>query len=267
MEKSKDPCPPSVDEATSESSEARLPAGLYVVGTPIGHMGDITFRALETLRQAEVIFAEDTRQTARLLERYRLPLPRFRSCHRFNEAARAQEAVEWVRRGAVVALATNAGMPGVSDPGTRLVRAVRAAGFRVQVVPGPSAVTAALVFSGYGRGEGFWFEGFLPRRSSARRRRLQALAAIEAPVVICESPHRLLAFLEDAAAVLGDRPLFVARELTKRFEEGREGTAAALREHFTRQPPRGEITVVVAPPIDSRSKDGYDECFENEDGS
>lgn len=229
------------------AAEEKLPAGLYLVGTPMGNMEDITLRALKTLRHADVIFAEDTRHTARLLERHGLPIAPLRSCHRFNEAARAAEVVEWVERGKIVALVTNAGMPGVSDPGARIVRAVRGAGQRVVVVPGPSAVTAALALSGYGRGEGFWFEGFLPRRSAARRRRLDFLKNLEVPAVLFESPYRLMDFLEDAAGVLETRRLFVARELTKAFEEGIEGTSAELRQHFVLHPPRGEFVIVLAP--------------------
>jgi len=227
--------------------DEKLPSGLYVVGTPIGNLGDISIRAMETLRQTEVIFAEDTRHTVRLLERHGIPIPRLRSCHRFNEAARVAEVVEWVRQGSVVGLVTNAGMPGVSDPGARIVRGVRAAGLRVVVIPGPSAVTTALAMSGYGQGNGFWFEGFLPRRSAARRRRLEWLAGLDVPAVLFESPYRLMDFLVDAAEVLGDRRVFIARELTKAFEEAMEGTPGELRDHFSRHPPRGEFVIVLGP--------------------
>ncbi|MBP7829878.1 MAG: 16S rRNA (cytidine(1402)-2'-O)-methyltransferase [Kiritimatiellae bacterium] len=219
--------------------------GLYIVGTPIGHLQDITLRALDVLRQAEVVVAEDTRHTRILLERHEIPARLF-SCHRFNEASRAQAILDRVRAGAVVALVTDSGMPGVSDPGSRVVAACRAAGLPVTCLPGPSAVTAAVALSGMG-GAAFSFAGFLPRKEGARRRRLEELAAREEPVVLFESPFRLLRTLEEIEAVMGPRPVFLGRELTKQFEESRVGTPSDLRAAFAGRSVKGELVLVISP--------------------
>jgi 16S rRNA (cytidine1402-2'-O)-methyltransferase len=226
--------------------------GVYIVGTPIGNLGDLGLRALETLRGAEVILAEDTRHTARLLARYEVRATLV-SCHRFNEASRVRLVLDRVRGGARVVLVTNAGMPAVSDPGARMVRACRREGIPVRVVPGPSAATAAVAASGFGGG-GFHFEGFLPRKPGARGRRLEELAAEPCPVVLFESPYRAGALMEELAGVLGTREVFVGRELTKLNEECLWGTAAELGAEFARRaegrgarPLKGEIVVVWAP--------------------
>lgn len=219
--------------------------GLYLVGTPIGNLQDITLRALDTLRGVSLILAEDTRQSRKLLERHGLHTPML-SYHKFNEAARVDEVLDRLRGGAAIALVTDAGMPGVSDPGARVVAACRAAGLKVFVVPGPSAVTSAVALAGFASA-GFVFGGFLPNKSGARRRRLAELGAGGLPIVLFESPYRLLKLADDVEAVLGPRRLVVGRELTKHFEEVIDGTPADLRASFAKRTVKGEIVVVIEP--------------------
>ncbi len=225
--------------------------GIYIVGTPIGNLGDISGRALDTLRSVQFILAEDTRHTQILLRRYQIRAPLI-SCHRFNEMSRVQLAVTKVKAGAAVALVTNAGMSGVSDPGARIVAACRQAGLYITVIPGPSSVTAAMALSGFG-GSGYLCEGFLPRKAGARQRRLREIKAIPMPVVIFESPYRWLKLLAEMKAVFPDRGLFMGRELTKLNEECMWGTVAEISDQFScRCGPvaraiRGELAVVLAP--------------------
>ncbi len=226
--------------------------GLYIVGTPIGNLQDITLRALDVLRQANLVVAEDTRHTRKLMERHGIPARLF-SCHRFNEASRTETILERIRAGAAVALVTDSGMPGVSDPGSRVVAACHAAGLPVTCLPGPSAVTAALALCGMG-GAAFSFAGFLPRKPGARRRRLQELATRDEPVVFFESPYRLLRTLEEIEEVMGPRRVYLGRELTKQFEENRVGTPLEIRAAFAGRAVKGEIVLVVSP----AGKDGKD---------
>ncbi len=214
--------------------------GLYIVGTPIGNLADMSARAIQTLR-----VAEDTRVTRRLLERHGIHAPMI-SAHKFSEAARADEIVARAAREAV-ALVTDSGMPCVSDPGARLVAAARRAGVRLCVVPGPSAVTAALALSGYGA-DRFVFGGFLPSHGEARRRTLRELLAIPMTLVLYESPHRIGRLMDDLAELAADRRVCVCREMTKMFEETAEGPVAEVRERLASRPARGEFTVVVSPP-------------------
>ena len=223
----------------------KLNAGLYVVGTPIGNLGDITLRALETLKAADLIAAEDTRHTRKLLDRYEIRTPVI-SCHKFNEAARAETVLGRIRAGAAVALVTDSGMPAVSDPGSRVVAACREAGLPVTVLPGPSSVTAAVALCGFA-GAGFLFEGFLSHKSAARRRRLGELAREAVPVVLFESPYRLVKLMNEIQEVLGPRSLFVGRELTKQFEECRVGTPAEILAAYRDRTVKGELVVVIAP--------------------
>jgi 16S rRNA (cytidine1402-2'-O)-methyltransferase len=219
---------------------------LSVVATPIGNLDDLSPRAARTLASADVIACEDTRVTRALLNA-RVPEARARlvALHARNEAARVPELVRAVASGSRVALATDAGMPGISDPGHRLVEACAEAGLRVEVVPGPSAVLSALVASGLPTAR-FVFEGFLPRTGGGRRRRLEALAAEERTLVLFESPHRAAESLRDVAAVLGGaRRAVVARELTKMHEEIARGTLDELAARAAEDPFRGEITLVV----------------------
>jgi 16S rRNA (cytidine1402-2'-O)-methyltransferase len=213
---------------------------LAVCATPIGNLEDVTLRVLAELRAADVVLCEDTRHTRGLLERHGLGGVRLVSYHEHNEAARTAELLPRLLEGERMALVSDAGMPGVSDPGARIVRAALGAGVPVTVLPGPSAVETALVASGFGGGP-FRFLGFLPRGGSA-------LAAVWEEVrdvaVAFESPQRLPATLRSLAAAAPARELAVCRELTKRFEEVVRGTAAELAERFA-EPPKGEITLVL----------------------
>ncbi len=227
------------------STPSPLSPGLYIVGTPIGNLGDITLRAIETLKSANLIVAEDTRHTRHLLDRYEIGTPTM-SCHKFNEASRVDLVLGKIRGGQAVALVTDSGMPAISDPGSRVVAACHAAGLPVTVVPGPSAVPSALALSGFG-GAGYLFEGFLSHKSAARERRLAELADCEVPVVLFESPYRLLKLMGEIGKILGDRPVFVAREMTKHFEEHLHGTAAEIAAKFGERTVKGELVVVIAP--------------------
>jgi 16S rRNA (cytidine1402-2'-O)-methyltransferase len=216
----------------------------YVVSTPIGNLGDITVRALEVLKSVDVIAAEDTRHSLRLLQRYEIRKPLI-SFHEHNEARRTQELVARLEQGAAVALITDAGLPGISDPGVRLVRACAEQGLAYTILPGPSAVLTALVGSGF-EADAFYYGGFLPVKSGQRERVLQKAVEREESSIFFESPYRLEKTLEVLARLAPERPLCVARELTKQFEEYRRGFAGALREHYLAHPPKGEITFIVA---------------------
>jgi 16S rRNA (cytidine1402-2'-O)-methyltransferase len=216
---------------------------LYLVGTPIGNLGDLTDRARETLRTVDVVAAEDTRRTGRLLRHAGIKR-RLVSLFEGNERERTEELLRRLRGGKDVAVVTDAGMPTISDPGFRLVRACAEEGIDVTVVPGPSAVTAALVVSGLPV-DRFVFEGFLPRRASERRERLAALSRDPRTVVLFESPHRLATLLRDVLLELGDRRVALARELTKRHEEVIRGRAAEVLARLGDGEPRGEVVLVV----------------------
>ena len=222
-----------------KSPESFLPT-LYIVGTPIGNLEDLTPRAARVLAEVSLVAAEDTRVTRRLLSHLGIR-PRTTSFHQHNWRDKLEGVLAELAQGDV-ALVTDAGMPGISDPGSELVTAAAQAGFKVEVVPGPSAVTAALALSGF-PGDAFLFLGFLPRRKKDRQTALRQAATSTVPLVLFEAPHRLRAMLADMAAVLGDRPLAVCRELTKLHEEVFRGTAAEALEHFSS--PRGEVVLVV----------------------
>jgi 16S rRNA (cytidine1402-2'-O)-methyltransferase len=216
---------------------------LYVVGTPIGNLADITQRALETLRNADLIAAEDTRHSGNLLRHFEIRKPLI-SYHEHNEARRAAELIERLAAGETVALITDAGMPGLSDPGARLIRKCIERDLPFTIVPGVSAITTALVGSGFGM-ESFCYRGFLPVKSGQRERELRAAAERPETTVFFESPYRLNKTLAACAEVMPERQLCVARELTKKFEEFRRGTAGELLAHYTAHPPKGEITLLV----------------------
>jgi 16S rRNA (cytidine1402-2'-O)-methyltransferase len=216
---------------------------LYLVGTPIGNLGDMTDRARETLRQVDLVAAEDTRRTGRLLTAFGIKA-RTVSLFEGNERARTQELLDALRGGDDVAIVSDAGMPAVSDPGFRIVRACVEAGIDVRVVPGPSSVIAALVVSGL-PSDRWVFEGFLPRRAGERRARLQALRHDERTVVLFESPHRLATLLRDVLVELGDRRAAVARELTKLHEEVVRGRVAEVLAALGDLEPKGEVVVVL----------------------
>ncbi|MGZ4125840.1 MAG: 16S rRNA (cytidine(1402)-2'-O)-methyltransferase [Actinomycetota bacterium] len=221
---------------------------LFVVGTPIGNLGDVTERARETLAAVDVVAAEDTRRSGRLLAHLGISKPLV-SFFEGNEERRTAELVARLGAGEDVALVTDAGMPAVSDPGFRLVRACIDAGVRVTAVPGPSAAIAALGVSGLPT-DRFAFEGFLPRRAGERRARLEALAGDPRTLVLFEAPGRLVALLADAREAMGDRRVAVARELTKLHEEVVRGRISEALERFATTAPKGEIVVVLegAPP-------------------
>jgi 16S rRNA (cytidine1402-2'-O)-methyltransferase len=219
---------------------------LVLVGTPIGNLGDLTPRAVQVLRDADVIAAEDTRRTRALLTHAGVPAAgRLVAVHEHNERSRADELVEDIRQGATVAVVSDAGMPGVSDPGERLVRTCLDAGVVVEVVPGPSAALAGLVVSGL-PSDRFVFEGFLPRKGPDRRARLAALAVEDRTVVCFEAPRRLRDTLAELADACGpDRPVVLARELTKLHESVLRGTLASALAHVAVEEPRGEYVVVL----------------------
>lgn len=219
---------------------------LYVVSTPIGNLWDVTLRALEVLRTADLVLAEDTRQTRKLLERHGV-VASLLAYHEHNEAAMVPRVLARLGEGASVALVSDAGTPLLSDPGHRLVAAAAECGHAVIPVPGASALLAALVASGLDAGR-FTFLGFLARKGGERSRDLQAIASSPVTTVLYEAPPRLAATLADLAAVAGgNRPAAVARELTKLHEEVRRGTLAELAMYYSEHPPRGEIVVVVGP--------------------
>ena len=216
---------------------------LYVVATPIGNLEDITLRALRVLREVALIAAEDTRTTAKLLARYDIHTPML-SFFEHNELVRQAEILHALET-RDVALVSEAGMPAISDPGYRLVQAAVTAGVPVTVVPGPSAVVAALTVSALPT-DSFVFLGFLPRRRSARQKLLAQMRSELRTVVCFEAPHRLVVALEDILSICGDRQIVVACELTKMFEEVWRGTVSASLTHFAEKPPRGEFTLVLA---------------------
>ena len=216
---------------------------LAICATPIGNLEDITLRVLAELREAELVLAEDTRHTRGLLDRHGIHA-RLLSYHEHNEAARVAELLPRLEAGERMALVTDAGMPAISDPGARLVRAALDAGIDVTVLPGPSAVETALVASGLAGGR-YAFVGFLPRKAGELEALWRETAEWGCPLVAFESPHRLTASLRSLAAFDGEREVAVCRELTKRFEEVARGTAAELAERLV-EPPKGEVTLVVA---------------------
>jgi 16S rRNA (cytidine1402-2'-O)-methyltransferase len=234
-----------------------LAPGLYLVATPIGNAADVTLRALDVLARADALACEDTRRTRQLMEMHGLS-PGGRpvvSYHDRNGAARRPQILGWLEKGMSVAYASDAGTPLVSDPGYRLVEAARAGRHGVHAVPGPSAVLAALSVAGLPT-DRFLFLGFLPPRPAARRRALGEVAALRATLVLFEAPHRAAATLADMAEVLGgERRGALARELTKRFEEVRQGTLAELATETAGAPPRGEIVLLAGPPVADGPKD------------
>jgi 16S rRNA (cytidine1402-2'-O)-methyltransferase len=228
----------------AQSAAPRFAPGLYLVATPIGHLRDISLRALDLLAAADVVACEDTRVTEKLMTRYGLAAPRL-AYHEHNAERMRPLLLERLKGGAVVALVSDAGTPLISDPGFKLVRAAIAEGIAVTALPGPSAALAALVLSGL-PSDRFFFQGFLPPKEAARRRALGELAGLRATLVCYETAPRLAAALADMAAVLGDRPAAVARELTKLYEEIRRGSLAELAAHYAQAgPPKGEIAIVI----------------------
>ena len=217
---------------------------LYVVATPIGNLGDITLRALEVLKLVDVIAAEDTRHSGMLLKHFEIK-KQFLSYHEYNEAMRTAQLVERLAAGENIALITDAGMPGLSDPGARLIRECVKGELPFTIIPGPSSILTALVGSGFSA-EKFSFGGFLPVKSGQRERELRAAAARDETTIFFESPYRLTKTLNACIDIMPDRQLCVARELTKKFEEFRRGVARDLLAHYEAHSPKGEIGLVIS---------------------
>jgi 16S rRNA (cytidine1402-2'-O)-methyltransferase len=221
-----------------------VPGKLILCGTPIGNLDDLSPRAAGTLSSADVVACEDTRRTRKLLAHTGVRARQLISYHEGNERRRAEELVARIAAGETVVVVSDAGMPGLSDPGFRLVRGCVDAGLAVEVIPGPSAAVTALAVSGLPPGR-FAFEGFLPRKTGDRRRHIEAVRDEKRTLVFYESPHRIEDSLADLAELLGDRPACLARELTKMYEEVRRGTLPDLLASVRSDPPRGEIVLVV----------------------
>lgn len=219
---------------------------LYVVATPIGNLGDITLRALEVLKSVDLVAAEDTRHSGMLMKHFGIKRP-FISYHEHNEAKRTAELVERLTGGENIALITDAGTPGLSDPGLRLVRECIKRELSFTIIPGPSSILTALLGSGFST-QKFSFRGFVPVKAGQRERELRAAAESGETVIFFESPYRLTKTLAACIDVMQERHLCVARELTKKFEEFRRGTAGELFAHYEANPPKGEIALVISAP-------------------
>jgi len=220
-----------------------MPGTLYLVATPIGNLADITHRALDILRKVSLIACEDTRHTRKLLQHYGIETKTI-SYHEHNEQQRARELVQTLHDGNDVAVVSDAGTPSISDPGYRLVRAAIENDIPVVPVPGPSALISALAAAGLPTDE-FFFGGFLPAKSNARRTRLNELRSVPGTLVFYEAPHRLAETLNDALEILGEREAAVARELTKLHEEIKRGRLSELANHYATEEPRGEIVLLI----------------------
>ncbi len=228
-----------------DGKSAAVPGTLYVVGTPIGNLDDISVRAVRILQTVNTIAAEDTRHTGKLLHHFQIATPQI-SYHQHNQTSRIPALVEQLRQGAAIALVSDAGMPGISDPGYDLVHACVTAAIPVVPIPGPCAAIAALSAAGLPT-DRFVFEGFLPAKGQTRRQRLSELQLETRTMVLYEAPHRIGQTLDDLAIALGvDRAIVLARELTKLHEEFWHGTVGEAIGHYTTHPPRGEFTLVIA---------------------
>lgn len=221
-----------------------MPGKLYLVSTPIGNLEDITCRAVRVLQEADLIAAEDTRNSRKLLNHLGIKKPML-SYYEHNKLSREPEILSCLEEGKDVAVISDAGTPGLSDPGADIARAAIDAGIEVIAIPGASALLSALVTSGLDTAR-FVFEGFLPRNKSGRRKALQSLAKEERTMVFYEAPHRMLAFLADAQEIWGPRQISVSRELTKVFEETVRGSIEDVLAYFSAHTPRGEFTIVVS---------------------
>ena len=231
-------------EAKRAMADHKKPGTLYVVATPIGNLEDISYRAVRVLKEAELIACEDTRHTAKLLNHYGIDRPTI-SYHEHNEAARAEELVAKLEEGMNVAQVSDAGMPGISDPGYRVIHLAIERGVQVVPIPGASALVAALAASGLPT-DSFQFLGFLPAKSGQRRTTLESLHSSTYATVVYEAPHRIVETMKDIVELLGEqRPIVVARELTKVHEEFVRGTAAEVLRHLQRHEPKGEMTLLI----------------------
>ena len=216
---------------------------LYIVSTPIGNLKDITFRAVETLKNVDLIAAEDTRRTQILTRHYQIDTP-LTSYFEHNQFLKGEYLLKLLKDGKDIALVTDAGTPGISDPGYQLIQLAKENDIPITVVPGPTALIAALTASGLPC-HNFIFEGFLPVKSAARRKKLESLKEEKRTIVFYESPHRLLKALKDIEEAWENPVIVCARELTKKFEEVKKGSAQKLREHFTKVEPKGEFVLLV----------------------
>ena len=219
---------------------------LYIVATPIGNLGDITLRSLEVLKSVDLVAAEDTRYSGMLMKHFGIKKP-FISYHEHNEAKRTAELIERLAVGEAVALISDAGTPGLSDPGLRLIRECIQRDLPFTIIPGPSSILTALVGSGFAT-EKFSFRGFVPVKAGRRERELRSAAESVETIIFFESPYRLTKTLAACIDVMQDRQLCVARELTKKFEEFKRGTARELLAHYEAHPPKGEIVFVISAP-------------------
>ena len=234
--------------------EHARPGTLYIIATPIGNLEDITLRAIRVLKEVDLIAAEDTRHTKKLLNHFGIATQLI-SYYREKEQERGREIIERLGSGQDIALVSDAGTPAISDPGAILVRLAHDAGITVVPIPGPSALTAAISGSGFTE-SGFLFLGFAPPKKSSRRKLLQSLVHTEYPVVFYEAPRRVAAFLADALEILGDRPLLWARELTKSFEELQRSSLAVLQEEIGTRTLKGEFVLIIGPGVRSSGPDG-----------
>jgi len=253
----------STETSPSPSLPPLKPGTLYLVATPIGNLEDITYRAIRVLRECDLIAAEDTRHTGILLRHYAISRPMV-SYFKFNEARRSTEIVGRLRAGEKIALVTDAGSPGISDPGARVVEAVLAAGFTVEAVPGACALVVALTASGLPSDE-FHFAGFLPHKSGQRARRLGELGRLPGTIVLYESPFRIERLIRELVELLPQRRVVLARELTKKFEEWLRGTPVELAAEWKRRPRKGEFVVLIGPGESPLPRDG--EELEELDGA
>ncbi len=235
---------------------------LYLVATPIGNLEDITLRALRVLKECDVVAAEDTRRTGQLLQHFEIRKPLL-SYFQFNEAKRSEEIIERLRQGQKVALVTDAGTPGISDPGERVVAAAIKAGLRVESIPGPCAMVAALTASGLPTDE-FHFIGFLPHKSGQRKKALERLRETPGTTVLYESPYRIGKLMQELVEIMPARQVVLARELTKKFEEYLRGTPAELIAITEKRSLKGEFVVMIAEANDAGSKQETDLGSENE---
>jgi len=224
-------------------SEKKEHGALYLVGTPIGNLKDISFRALEVLRQVNLIAAEDTRHTRKLLSHYDIHTP-LTSFHEHNEKKKAPSLIRKLKDGQSIALVSDAGMPGISDPGFYLVKLAVENNLKIVAIPGPCALILALVVSGFST-ESFVFEGFLGRTSKERRKKLTKLINEERTIILYEAPHRISKLLPQIREILGDRHIVIGREMTKRFEEIIRGRISEVEKIFKDKKPRGEFTLVI----------------------
>ncbi len=234
---------------------------LYICATPIGNLEDASMRLLRILREADLIACEDTRQTSKLLNHYKIK-NRLVSYHAHSQSEREDELMRHLEAGHSLALVSDAGMPGISDPGMGLVKRAISSAVPVEIIPGPSALTAALALSGFDT-ERFVFEGFLSRRAGKRRAQFEQMKNEPRTIIIYEAPHRLVATLGALEEVMGgDRNIAVARELTKKFEEVKRGTVGEMKEYFTQNDPRGEICLVISGQKSKPEKPELEEIME-----